>query len=290
MALLYSNEHITCKNFAKKNEALFERECMKKGEMFEKDTEEAVILFILNGCMMMVDEDRKSILKSYDIILIPPVHHLSISILEDVELISFKIKSPIHLCNIMPLEKLLGEQTHHAEHSVGLKANDRIMDFLNLFSKCLEDGLRCKCFAEIKSKEIFYYFRAYYNKESLRVFFAPLFTKDYEFSVFILQNYRKMKTVQQFADEMGYSLSRFERQFKKIFKVSAYQWMTRQKSKLIYNDLVNTNRTIVDIADEYEFSSLSQFCDFCKRVLGTSPAKIRTMGKCTNSFAGFMNK
>ncbi len=290
MALLYSNEHITCRNYAKKNEAIFERICLKEGDVFEKDTEEAIIIFILNGCLIMVDDSRKSILKSGDIILIPPVHHLLINTVEDIELILFKIKSPIHLCNIMPLEKLLGETTNPDEYSVGLKANERIMDFLNLFSKCLEDGLRCKCFAEIKSKEIFYYFRAYYNKESLRVFFAPLFTKDYEFSVFVLQNCRKMKTVQQFADEMGYSLSRFERQFKKIFKMSAYQWMTRQKSKLIYNDLVNTNRTIVDIADEYDFSSLSQFCDFCKRVLGTSPAKIRTLGKCTNSFTGFMNK
>jgi len=290
MALLYSNEHILCKNYAKKNDAVFERECLRKGEVFQKSVDEAIILFILLGNISVAEDNTIKNMNSGDIILIPPVHHLTITVMEDVELITFRIKSPIHLCNIQPLEKLLGDPADIKDYSVSLSANERIRDFLNLLSKCLEDGLRCKCFAEIKSKEIFYYFRAYYSKESLRSFFAPLFTKDYEFSVYILRNYKKMKTVQQFAEELGYSLSKFERQFKKIFRESPYQWMTKQKSKLIYNDLVNTNRTLMDIADEYDFSSLSQFCDFCKRVLGTSPVKIRNSRKCKNSFAGFVNK
>lgn len=290
MAILYPNEHVACINYAKSDEAIFDRKCFKKGETFEREIEDAIIIFILQGDMTLIDENRTIVVKHKDIILVPPVHRMAVNILEDIELIILRIKAPIHLCNIIPLERLLGETTGSTDLSVGLEANERIMDYLILLSKCLDDGLRCKCFAEIKSSEIFYYFRAYYNKESLKVFFAPLFTKDYEFSVFVLRNYRKMKTVQQFASEMGYSLSRFERQFKKIFKESAYQWMTKQKAKSIYNDLVNTKRTIIDVSDEYGFSSLSQFCDYCKRVLGSSPAKIRTKGICANSFTGFMNK
>lgn len=290
MELLYANEHLLCNNYSRGNDSIFERVELKKEEVLEKELEEAEILFVLKGSLHIAGETNKKIIKGGDIILLPPVHKLGITTLEDTRLIVFRIKSPIHLCNIQPLEKLLGENEVIPEYSVSLSANQRIKDFLNLLSQCLEDGLRCKCFAEIKSKEIFYYFRAYYSKDSLKSFFAPLFTKDYEFSVFILQNYKKMKTVQQFAEEYGYSLSRFERQFKKIFQESAYQWMTKQKSKLIYTDLINTNRTLIDIADEYDFSSLSQFCDFCKRVFGSSPGKIRNSGKCKNSFTGFMNK
>lgn len=292
MALLYSNEHIICDNYAKKNDAVFEREYIKKGDKYERNVEDASIIFILKGSVSTIedDDDEVSIRKEGEILLIPPVHQLSFSVIEDAEFIVFVIKSPIHLCNIQPLEKLLGDISDIKEYTVSLTANQTIKDYLNLLSKCLDDGLKCKCFAEIKSKEIFYYFRAYYSKETLRAFFAPLFTEDYEFSVFVLRNYKKMKTVQRFAEELGYSLSKFERQFKRVFQESPYQWMTKQKSKLIYNDLVNTNRTLIDIADEYEFSSLSQFCDFCKRVLGTSLVKIRNSRKCKNSFAGLVKK
>jgi AraC-type DNA-binding domain-containing proteins len=294
MALLYSNEHIICQNHAKKGDAVFERESLKKGEKYEREVEEASIIFIIEGSVSTIDEadeaDDENIRKAGEILLIPPVHQLSLSVVEDTVFIVFTIKSPIHLCNVQPLEKLLGDISDIKEYVVSIQANDTIKDYLNLLSKCLDDGLKCKCFAEIKSKEIFYYFRAYYDKQTLRAFFAPLFTEDYEFSVFVLRNYKRMKTVQRFAEELGYSLSKFERQFKRVFQESPYQWMTKQKSKLIYNDLVNTNMTLIEIADGYEFSSLSQLCDFCKRVLGSSPAKIRNSRKCKNSFAGLVKK
>lgn len=289
MKLLYLNEHLTCYNYAKPNDAIFEKASLKKGEVFEKYLEEADILFTLKGSMCLVDNSRERIINENDITLLPPVNHLTITAKEDTDFILFKINTPIHLCNIQPLENIF-EDAHIDEFSISLSANKRIKDFLNLLSDCLEDGLRCKCFAEIKSKEIFYYFRAYYSKEVLRAFFAPLLTKEYEFSAFVLRNYRRMKTVQQFVEESGYSASIFEKKFKKIFRESAYQWMTKQKSKLIYSDLINTNRTLIDLADEYNFSSLSQFCDFCKRVLGSSPGKIRRLRICKNTYAGFMNK
>jgi len=289
MKLLYLNEHLTCFNYVNPYEAIFEKISLKKEETFELDLDEANILFVLKGNVNITDNNHKRAAKEDDIILFPPANHLTITSSEEANFVLFKINSPIHLCNIQPLESIF-EETHIGEHSVSLSANKRIKDFFNLLFDCLSDGLRCKCFAEIKSKEIFYYFRAYYSKELLRSFFAPLLTKEYEFSVYVLRNYKKMKTVQQFAEASGYSSSIFEKKFKKIFHESAYQWMTKQKSKLIYNDLINTNRTLIDLADEYDFSSLSQFCDFCKRVLGSSPGKIRSQRQCKNTYTGFMNK
>lgn len=290
MELLYINEHLTCHNYERKNKPTFQNVHFKSEEVFEDTIEEAEIVFVMRGSLYIFNGTGRNIFRENEVILLPPTHHLSITAIEEVFLLVFRIKSPIYLCNVVPLEKLLNNCKKESSGLTYLTSNDRIKAFLDLLSQCLNDGLRCKCLAEIKSKEIFYYFRAYYNKEELRAFFTPLFTKDYEFTVFIHQNYAKMKTVQQFADSYGCSLSSFERQFKKIFKKSAYQWMTTEKSKLIHDDLIHTNRTLLDIADKYDFSSLSQFCDFCKRVLGASPGKIRDDAKCKNTFPVFMNK
>lgn len=291
MGLRYINEHLICKNYEKGNKAVFEKITLREGLTFNKELAEAEILFVTKGEFKITFNNISRTVTKGTIILFLPVQRFTIDPLEDVDILTFRIKGPIYLCNIEPLEKLMSEgQNQEIKEFLFLKYNKRIEQYIELLSNCLDDGLSCKCLAEIKSKEVFYYFRAYYSKEELKTFFAPLFTKDYEFTVFVLQNFKEMKTVQQFAESYGYSLSKFEREFKKIFNVPAYQWMIQQKSNLIYNELVYTNRTLLDIADEYDFSSLSQFCDFCKRFLGTTPGKIRNLKKCPNTFTEYMNK
>ncbi|MDF9830797.1 helix-turn-helix domain-containing protein [Parabacteroides sp. PF5-6] len=290
MELLYAHEHLICENYERGSNPLFESFHLKKGSVFEKYIEEAEILFVMQGAMQAFFNTTENFYPEDHVVLLPPASNLKIVAVESLHLVILRIKSSIHLCNIQPLGKLFSENGKKESASGTLAINERMKDFLTLLSQCLEDGLRCKCFIELKTKEVFYYFRAYYQKELLVAFFSPLLNKNYTFTVFVLQNYRKVKTVQQFADLYGSSLSSFEKQFKSIFRMSTYQWMTEQKSKAIYNDLIYTNQTLTELTDEYDFSSLSQFCDFCKRVFGISPGKIRSGQKCLNNFPGMMNK
>lgn len=284
MKLLYAHEHLICENYERGTRPLFENFYLKKENVFDKYIEEAEIVFVMKGAMQASFNTSEKFYPEGDIVLLSPATNLKIVALEDLHLVILRIKSSIHLCNIQPLGKLFAENAKREETSGTLVINERMRDFLDLLSQCLEDGLRCKCFIELKTKEVFYYFRAYYEKELLIDFFAPLLNKNYTFTVFVLQNYKRIKTVQQFADLYGSSLSSFEKQFKSIFRMSTYQWMTEQKSEAIYNDLIYTNRTLTELTDGYDFSSLSQFCDFCKRVFGISPGKIRSGQKCLNNF------
>lgn len=290
MELLYLQEHLLCNNYDRGSRPSFENFNLQRKGQFGKQVEEGEIFFIMQGSLSMKINNKKYVHKQGDIVLLPPASNMSLIAYEDIKILIMRIKTSVHLCHVQPLERIF-EKGHVAkEDSVALAANERIVRLISLLSDCLNDGLRCKCFTESKSKEIFYYFRAYYNRDALRDFFSPLLTKDYKFKIFIFQNHRKIKTVQQFADLYGYSLSSFEKQFKKTFNVSAYQWMTEQKSKRIYHDLIYTDVTLIELADDYDFSSLSQFCDFCKRVLGSSPGKIRNEKRCENTFTAIMNK
>ncbi len=283
MKLLYVQEHLTCEKYENSKEPLFENLFIKEGEILPKKVEEAELIFVMDGCMHITLESNELIYPKDTIVLLPPATDLKIRAASDLTLVVLHIKAAIHLCDIQPLEKLYDEHTTKSVTGCSLPMNEAIKDFISLLSLNLQQGLRCKSFVELKSKEVFYYFRAYYEKETLREFFAPLLTRSYEFSIFVMQNYKKAKTVQQFADLYGYSLSCFEKQFKKIFRMSAYQWMTKKKSEEIYHDLIYTNASLIELSDEYGFSSLSQFCDFCKRVFGTSPGKIRNSKTCINN-------
>jgi len=286
MKLLYVQEHLICENYERGAKPLFENFILEKNKVFEKTIEEAEIVFVMKGSLQAFYNGNEYVYEKDNIILLPPACNFKIITNEDVQLVILRIKSSIHLCNIQPLENLLDSNSKKITkvQYFTLTVNERLRNFLDLLANCLDDGLRCKCFIDLKAKEIFYYFRAYYPKELLRDFFMPLLTKDYSFSVFVLQNHTKIKTVQQFADVYGYSLSSFEKQFKKIFRISAYQWMKEQKSKAIYNDLIYSKISLIELTDKYDFSSLSQFCDFCKRAFGSSPGKIRIAQKCPNNF------
>jgi len=118
-------------------------------------------------------------------------------------------------------------------------------------------------------------FRAYYTKEDLAVFFSPVLTNTTEFSNFVLQNYRKVKTVRELARLYSCSISSFDKKFKKAFGISPYKWMQERKVSLIYHEIYATHKPIKQIAEEQQFMSLPQFNDYCKKHFGYPPGRMR---------------
>lgn len=287
MKLLYVNEHLLCKNYEKGKNPIFEIVTFTPDEIVKKSVQEAEIIFVKKGNFNLLVNLKEQSVKQKEIILLPPASQIRLTPIDEGEIVVLRIKSTIHLCEIQPLNKLFDKNDEKIIQKTSLIINDKIDTFLTLLTQCMKDGLRCKCFMELKAKEIFYYFRGYYEKEKLREFFSPLLTEDYNFTIFIYENFKKVKSVKQFADLYGSSLSSFEKQFKNIFNITAYQWMTEQKSKLIYNDLIHSDKSLIEIADDYYFSSLSQFCDFCKRIFGTSPGRLRKTKICPNEFLSY---
>ena len=80
-----------------------------------------------------------------------------------------------------------------------------------------------------------------------------------------------------------YSLSGFQKRFKKVFGVSAYHWMKDVRSKSIYHQINSTEKSFKEISDEYGFSSPSHFNDFCKVHFGTTPGRIRRKKAATKA-------
>ena len=111
--------------------------------------------------------------------------------------------------------------------------------------------------------------------EELVPFFFPTVRRTHAFESFIMNNYLKVKGVQEFVDLSGMNLSTFNRKFKSHFKQSPYQWLIQQKSKHIYHDLSATNKTFAAIAREYDFSDASHFNRYCKAMFGASPSTVR---------------
>jgi AraC-like DNA-binding protein len=139
----------------------------------------------------------------------------------------------------------------------------------------LNDGINHPTLNEIKEKELFLILFSYYSNSELLTLFYPLLGSNISFKSFVMQNYNRVSSVQQFADLANCSLSTFKRRFHENFGVSVYQWMLDQKSKHILHALTLENISFADIIFEYGFSSASHFCSFCKHKFGASPKALR---------------
>lgn len=277
MELLYPHEHITCYNYEKGDRPTIEQIVLEKGQGWKIFSVENIVIFIIKGSLnFSFGEYLNEVITDGKMLMLPAGSNLTGFTHDGCEAMLIRLHNTRQLCDCFSLDRLLGEQ--HKGFKPGLHfldINERVWAYLDFLRTCMTDGLKCTFFFEIKAKEFYFLLRAYYTKMSLLGFFYPLLSNDISFSDFVLKNHYKARTVQELADLSHYSLSGFQKRFKKVFGVSAYHWMKDERSKSIYHQINSTEKSFKEISDEYGFSSPSHFNDFCKSHFGTTPGQIR---------------
>lgn len=253
---------------------------LAKDDTYSMDTLDNKILLLKSGNMSFSfgkHIDQK--LESGEMIVIPSSFSLTSKILLDSEILIFRIRGISDLCERFGLEQLMVEkekaELSDTDDANILLANEIIDDYLNNLLKHIKAGLKCSYFLDLKIKELFFILRAYYEKENLYNFFSPLLSNDISFSNLIMKSYHQVKTVRELAELTNYSLSGFEKHFKKVFGISASQWLKTQKAKLVYHDINDGNKTFKEISYLHGFTSPAHFNDFCKNQFGATPGQIR---------------
>lgn len=277
MELLYKQEHLTCYNYEKGKRPTIEKVIIKKEEQWRFFSIDNKIIILLQGamCFSFGEIYDKEITKG-KIMLLPAGSELTSTAQEDTTLLIFRLHDKKQLCDCFSLDMLLKEnKSNITPECYFLDINERTEIFLSFLNTCMSDGLKCVYYFELKIKEFYFLLRAYYTKKDLLGFFYPLLSNDISFSEFVMKTHYKAKTVQELAELTHYSLSGFQKRFKKVFGVSAYHWMKEERSKAIYHQLTSTDKSFKEISDEFGFSSPSYFNDFCKVNFGNTPGEIR---------------
>lgn len=157
-----------------------------------------------------------------------------------------------------------------------LVMNYRLSRFITDLGEYLTEGISCGPFIEIKSQELVFLLTCYYPRPQLSNFFYPISTYTESFQYFIMQNYNKVKNVEEFAHLGGYTVTTFRRLFRNMYGVPVYEWILDKKREGILDDLQHTKERITDISTRYGFDSLSHFAHFCKASFGDSPRALRS--------------
>lgn len=277
MKLLYTHEHLTCLNYEKSKKPLIEKAKIEKDQFFEGHLQENKIILVLQGSInFSFGKFKNNSLSTGEMMIFSTTEQVQYTVKESGEILIIRLRNIKQLCDCFSLNLLMTEEDENFKYRPSpLEINERLDVYLNFLNDCLSDGLKCIYFLELKVKELFFILRAYYTKRELFILFHPLLSHDVTFSELVVSNHHKAKTVQDLADLLHYSLSGFQKRFKKAFGVSAYHWMKQERSKSIYHKINSSTKSLKEISDEYGFSSLSHFNDFCKSNFGVTPGKIR---------------
>lgn len=138
-----------------------------------------------------------------------------------------------------------------------------------------EQSTACGKYIDIKCQELVYILTSYYPLRQISTFFYPISTYTESFHYFVMQNYDKVKNVEEFAHLGGYTTTTFRRLFKNMYGIPVYEWILDKKREGILNDLQFTKQRVSVISNRYGFDSLSHFAHFCKDSFGDTPRSLR---------------
>lgn len=280
MELLYVEEHRKCFNFSKEEGSEAKITDYQAGCILNGENRETEFVFVLKGSLKLSYEKFRDVaVASSSMVLVPAGTHFSLTFEEDTRLLTFRIRTSLRFCEGYAIEQLFAECPDIEPGLYVLGFNARIESFLGSFVPMLDDGLMCCRYHNIKLEELMLIMRAYYTKSELAHFFSPMLSAKAEFSDFVMKNYTRVGSVQELASLANYSLSGFEKHFRKVFGVSAAQWLRQKKAGNLYHDLIHTNTPIKQLCRLYGFSSHANMCDFCNRHFKATPTQIRERGK-----------
>lgn len=286
MELLYSAEHLRCINYDQGESPIMELIVVEKGKSWKNRPLGNKLVFLLTGKMLFsIGQFSNCIVEEKRILYLPTGYQFRFESIEDSTLLIMHIQGQKYFCDdyhFKDLEKnisISGHSTLKKDGPVTLEINEIMEKYLDPLIQFIQKGARCKCFYQLKIKELFYIFRWFYSKEILFDFFQSALKGGNEFSSYIMDNWHKYTTVGELSEAMNYTVSGFEKRFKRVFGISPYKWMINQKAERIFHQVRTTDLALKQISANFGFTSLSHFNDFCKAHLGKSPGDIRENDK-----------
>lgn len=266
-----------CSQCSKASDGVLVYHEVKKGYYSPSDKcTQNCMIFIHKGELLVNSEEYPGMtLRGGQFILQAIGSKLELLALTNVEYLVYWFNELPHICAAR-FDKIL-EVSEAPLTYTPLVAIPRLNNFLNDMGDYLKEQQPC-CgeFVNMKCMELVYILTCYYPLPQLSIFFYPISRYTESFHYFVMQNYDKVKNVEEFAHLGGYTTTTFRRLFKNMYGEPVYEWILNKKREGILSDLQYTKQRITEISQRYGFDSLSHFAHFCKASFGDSPRALRT--------------
>lgn len=195
---------------------------------------------------------------------------------KEATIYTFSFSKPTKLCDNFSISRLKNKAPS-SHLFINLPTHESIKMVLDSIVYMHSHQLNCISLYESKLKELFFYLGAFYKQEDIAALLSPLLRREIDFKEFVVQNFLRVKTVQELADQRGMPLRIFKKRFQETFGAPPYTWMLQEKAKYIDQRLADPSVPFSEIIKEFGFSSPSHFTVFCRRQFDMTPTQRRHM-------------
>lgn len=254
---------------------------LHRGEIHTSTTQKDTIIFATEGTLnISIGRNTNTPVRSPRMLLIPLGVFFEIEAQSDLEMILLSVKIHEDLCHCLSGKRNINNKTATQRHNYiyTLPTSSLITDFLDILDKSIARGLNCSHYLDLKTKELLYIMQVDYTVKECSKFFESILSNDRRFIEFIYQNYQSTLSIRDLAKQSFYSLSGFEKKFRRVFGKSASQWTKEMKASDVYREIIKGEKTFKQISFDYGFCSPAHFNDFFKSQLGHTPGEIRKRG------------
>lgn len=176
------------------------------------------------------------------------------------------------IVNLALLQRL-GKQ--EGEQGKVLRMIPEVQTIMRQMMGYITDGLMCCDVHAMKQQELAAVLQAYYRPADLLPFIAPIYDPNARFYNDVMKLAGDYLSVNEMASQLNMSYPAFIRHFRKVFKDTPQEWLSKNRMKRLCDLLCNTAHTEQEIADELCFSTVQNMRAFCKARCGQTPAQLR---------------
>ena len=227
-----------CAGCPKATEGILIHRHMLRGQHIPKDKcTQNCMLFIIKGELLVnSDEYPGTTLHDKQFILQAIGSKHEALALTDTEYIVFWFNELPLLCEDRYREII--DQAEAPLAYTPLVMDHRLLNLVTDMAAYLDEPVPpCNKFINLKCQELVYLITNYYPLPQLKSFFHPISSYTESFHYFVMQNYTKVKNVEEFAHLGGYTTTTFRRLFRNFYGIPVYEWILEKKREGILEDL-----------------------------------------------------
>lgn len=265
---------------------LFSSKELKAEESLSFVDKDSHLFFVLSGEVVVVahNADCKRV-RCNQFAFICPQYIYAGKVVEDARILTIDILPSLQVHGLYPLDSLRGECSHITKYRFQIYEIKHVFQlFLNYVYACLKYDIVCHSFDEWKLGELFLHLHKCYTRSELASLFYPVVSKTFDFKTFVLSNYRRVKSVNEFAALAHCSLSTFKRRFVEEMHEVPGKWLTDKRKIDILEKLKSEDKSFAELSEDFHFSSRAHFSTFCKKHFGKTPQMLQAELRSYNKY------
>jgi AraC-like DNA-binding protein len=273
--LLYLEEHVSCRHYVADYRCSFNYRDIKFGDKVDFDKRHNYLVFLHEGEVLVTcNEFTNRRFTTGDIFFIPKSAATEFTATGNSKLMVCVFDTVKNVCDKFSLTSYwtICKTMKYDFRPVSIVPQFDV--FLKQLNYYLEQGVKCEHFHELKQQEMFLLFRWFYPREQLALLFYPIIGKSLDFKGYVLENYMRVRNINELVQESRMGRSSFDVMFKAEFGMSPGQWLLKQKAKHIKFAMSTPGVNISDIMIKFEFNSATHLTRFCKQQFGCTPSEL----------------